>query len=86
MQALSAATVAGLVTIFADDEPTDLYPGRFKVLWVDTVVADYWIGECHQLSGVRRISQNFLITGHTCIEHNFAEAFDLSAKTNTLVY
>ena len=86
MQTLSAAPMAGLVAILADDEPTDLYPGRFKVLGIDAVIANQRISKGHQLAGVGRIGQNFLITGHARIEHNFAEALDLSAKTNTLVY
>ena len=85
MQSAVATPMAGQVAILPNDQSGHLYPGRFKVLGVDTVVADQRISQGHQLPGVGRVGEYLLITRHAGVEHHFSEAFDPGAKANTLV-
>ena len=42
---------------------------------IHAVVPDQGIRHGHNLTGIRRIGQYFLVTGHPGIEHHFAVAF-----------
>jgi len=50
-----------------------------NVFTVDTVVADVWIREGHDLSAVTRVGEDFLVAGERGVEHHFADGVTGSA-------
>ena len=55
--------------------------GLFKVR---SVSANFSRGENHELTSVRRVSQNLLVASHTGVEHGFANGVFLFAKGVTV--
>ena len=55
-----------------DDQAGGKHAARLDVFGVGADVADMGIGQRHQLTGIRRIGQDFLIAGHRGVEHDFA--------------
>jgi hypothetical protein len=53
--------------------------GRFQILGRGAGVADVWIGERDDLSGIGRIGEDFLITGQRGIENDFASSVAFGA-------
>ena len=53
----------------------------FVVGFVRAVVADLRIGQHHDLPGIGRIGEDFLVAGDRGIEDDFARAFDGRTKT-----
>src|SRR5271155_5319863 len=69
---------------FADGQAFDVRLGRFAVRFIGSVVADLGVGEHHDLAGVGRVSEYFLIAGDSGIENDFAGTFDRRTKTVSL--
>ena len=55
----------------------------FIVFRVHPGIADVWIGQGHDLLGIRRIGENFLIAGHGGVEHHFTHGFTRGANGDT---
>jgi hypothetical protein len=61
----------GYVEIAAD-EARNLYPITFHFLIVDTVIANVDVGGYKDLTRIRGVGENFLITCHACVKTDFA--------------
>jgi hypothetical protein len=59
----------------ADDQALDIGLGRLVVRPASAVVADLWVGENDDLTGVGGISGDLLVTGKGSVENNLAQAF-----------
>ncbi len=57
----------------AHDEARDPRPLGFPVLVVHAVIPDHRVGHRDELARIRRIGQDFLITGHTGVEYDLAD-------------
>ncbi len=68
------APVRGNLREFADDERFDVGPRGFFVIQIRADVADVRIRQAHDLPGITGIGENFLVTGETGIENDFAAA------------
>ena len=68
--------------LFADDEAGDLrlVVDALGVLIVDAGVADLRRGHRHDLTGVRRIGQHFLVAGHAGREHDLTDGAGIGAE------
>jgi hypothetical protein len=51
------------------------------VVWVGAIIADLGIGQDNNLPCIRRIGENFLVTGDGSIKNNFPVAFAFRAVT-----
>ena len=71
---------------FSDDETFDVRLRRFLVVNIRAHVADVRIREAHDLPGVTRIGEYFLIAGEAGIENDFAAAARLRARRATAKY
>lgn len=76
---LQVVMEGGLGSPVADDwaegghnEATNLRSMAFLIEQIGSGIADFRVGHGHDLPPVRRIGQNFLVTGHGSIETNFA--------------
>ena len=72
--------VAVEIKILPDNKSGNLRLHRLKVVKIDAVVSDKRIRHRHDLSGVRRVGENLLVTGDTRIKNNLAGNFSLGAK------
>ena len=59
----------------ANDQPLDPWTRGLVVVVVGSVVADLWVGQDNNLSGVGGISKNFLIAGDGSIKNYFPVTF-----------
>ena len=58
--------------------------GGFVVALIRAVVSDLRVGENHDLAGIRRIGEDFLIARDGGIEDHLARSFDGRTKTTAL--
>ena len=65
---------------FLDHETAHVRGLTFLIERVDAVVSDQRIRHRHDLPAIRRIGQNFLITGHRSVEANLTDACAGRAK------
>jgi hypothetical protein len=79
-QALARAPVARLRPVLLDDEPLQERTPRLDVLRVDADVADLRVGHRHQLTAVRRVGEDLLVSGHRGVEHHLADGFAFGAE------
>ena len=49
-----------------------MWTGRLEVFLIHAVVADLRGGHRNDLTVVRRVREDFLVTGHAGVEHHFA--------------
>ena len=59
---------------FADDQPFDVRLAGFFVVAIGADVSDVRVREADDLPGIARVCENFLITGETGVENDFAAA------------
>src|SRR5208337_4950149 len=59
----------------ANDKPFDIRPRGFAILGISPVVSDFGVGKNYNLTGIGRISEDFLITGDGSIKNYFAATF-----------
>ena len=64
--------------------PGNLNPNGFKIIFVNSIISNEWIGEGDDLPGVRGIGQYLLVAGHPGIEDDFTEGNSLRASRFTL--
>ena len=57
----------------ADDHSRNLRRSRFRILGVDSVVADLGRRHHHDLSAIRWVGEDLLIAGHVGREHDFSD-------------
>ncbi len=76
--------VAGKGRKFAHDEALDVRLRRFIIGLVRAVIADFGIRQNDDLPAVRRIGENFLVSGNRGIENDLACPFDRRTKTLSL--
>ncbi len=67
-----AVRVAGRVAMIADHESRNPNAPRFEVMPVDPIVADERVRRDDDLSRVRRVRQDLLVSGHGRVEHDLA--------------
>ena len=60
---------------FFDNKAFDMNGVRLNILIINPVITDQRIGHHHDLAGVGRVSQDFLIAGHGGIKDSFACGF-----------
>ncbi|MBA7686839.1 hypothetical protein ES703_95298 [subsurface metagenome] len=70
----------GLLTFFSDDEASNLYLIRFKVLLIYAIVADKGVGGNDNLPGIGGVGQHLLIPCHAGIKYHFTIGISLSTK------
>ena len=70
----------------ADHETGSVDASGFHVLRRGAVVANMGIRQGHDLTGVRRVGQDFLIAGHGRVEHDFTDRLAIGANGNTFKY
>ena len=81
---LLGAPVARNARKFAHNQAFDDGAGRFAIIVIRAVVADLGIGEDHDLAGVRRVREDFLVAGDRGIENNLAGFIGERTKATTL--
>ena len=59
---------------FSNDERFDIGLGRLFVVDIRTHIADVRIRQAHDLTGIARIGENFLVTSEAGIKNDFAAA------------
>lgn len=62
-----------------DDQPCGVDRGGFGVLGIDAGIADVWIRQGHDLTTVRRVGQDFLVTRHRRVEDNLSDCLPLGS-------
>src|SRR5262252_7013823 len=65
----------------ADNQALDVRARGLAVFRSSTVVADFGVGENNDLSGIGRVSKNFLVAGNGSVENDFAGALAFGAVT-----
>ncbi len=75
LQRLQGTPVGGYCTELAGYESFNLWPTRFLVDFIGPIVADVRISHYDNLTGIGWVREDFLITGHGSVEHNFAGSF-----------
>ncbi|MGB6683952.1 MAG: hypothetical protein WBH24_09920, partial [Candidatus Acidiferrum sp.] len=80
------APVRGNLREFSHNERFDVGPRRFLVIEIRADVADVRISEANDLPGVTGIRKNFLVTGETGIENDFAAAARNRARSAAVKY
>src|SRR5208282_26154 len=63
----------------AYDQPLDVGAHGLAVFGIGAVVSDFRVGQDNDLSGVRRVGENFLVAGNGSIKNDFARALAFSA-------
>ena len=86
LQAFSAAEVAVQQRQVADNQTGSVHRAAFHVFTVGAGVADVRVGEGNDLFAVRRIGEDFLITGHGSVKHHFARSGTFIADGCTVEY
>ena len=81
IERLLAAPTADDGGKLAHDQAGDVGLARLDIERVDAGVADERIGHRHDLPLIRRIGQDFLITGHRRVETNFAVRGQAARRT-----
>ena len=76
LRRLIRAPVARKRRELAHHQTFDEWPSRFIVGLIGAVVADLRVGENHDLSGIRRIGEDFLVAGDGGIENDFTCPLD----------
>jgi hypothetical protein len=71
---------------FPHYERFNIRPAGFFVIGVCADVADMGIRQAHNLPGVARIGENFLVAGKASVENNFAATTGASARRATVKY
>ena len=56
---------------------------RLRVFWIHADIADMRIGERDNLAAIRRVGQNFLITGHGSVEYHLSGRMGLRADRDS---
>ena len=70
----------------AHDERFNVRSRRFLIVHVGADVADMRVRQAHNLARITRVGENFLITGETCIENDFAAAARDRARSSSVKY
>src|SRR4029434_6816114 len=74
----------------AHDKRLEERPAGFDVFGIDAGIPDHRVSHRHNLSGVRRVRQDLLISAHRGVENDFADSFALEsvsfATKNTTVF
>ena len=83
---LSCYAATGNHRTISNDETGCVNLRRFHVIAVATGISDVGVGQRNQLPTIGWIRQDFLVTGHRRIEHDFADRFALSADGNAAEY
>src|SRR5581483_4412507 len=63
----------------AHDQAFDPRARSLVIVLVSAVISDFWIRQNDDLSGVGRVSENFLVSGNGSIKNDFAVAFAFGA-------
>ncbi len=89
-QGLAAAPAAHQGWQVTNHQTGRVHTGRFLVLRIHTGVADMGIGQGDDLTGVGRVGQDLLVTGHGGVEHHLADGLtrgtDGDAMEQTAVF
>ncbi len=80
LRGLVRAPVRGERRKFADDERLDVGLARLLIIAVCAHVADVRIRQAHDLAGVARIGEDFLVACEAGVENDFAAAARASAR------
>src|SRR5450432_816561 len=59
----------------ARDQPFDIGMGGFIVFWIGAVIANLRVGQNNNLARIRRIGENFLVTGERSVKYDFSVTF-----------
>ncbi len=78
------APVTGKKGKITNNKTGSTYLGGLSVLWRDTSVTDMGIGQSNNLPGIRRIGEDFLISGHRGIENDFSTCFTITTNGDTV--
>src|SRR4029077_7932764 len=70
-QTLCRAKIAGTLAQLTDDKTAQVDLAAFGIGRIDAIIADLRISHRDDLSAVRRIGQNLLVTGHARVEDDF---------------
>ena len=74
-QACCGSEITGIRLILFYQKGRNLNAAGFNVFRIDPIVSDKRIGHYHHLPAVRRVGENFLISGHAGIKYNFTRCF-----------
>ncbi len=79
-QAFRCTEVAVHFAVFTDDNARDLWPCGLHIIEIDAVVPDHRIRHGHNLSGVGRVGEDFLVARETGIEDDLPCEFAFSTE------
>ena len=85
-QGFRCTPVAGFKTTFTHYKTAYVWLFGFHIIGIDVVIADMGIGHGYNLPGIRRVCKDFLISGHTGIEHQFSGRFTFRAHSAPFKY
>ena len=84
MQVAVLAPVGRLGHIIADNHPEGSGLNGFHIIAIRAGIANMGKGKGDDLSGIGRVSHNFLIAGHRGVEANLANIRGFRAKARTI--
>ena len=58
----------------ADNQTSGKHTVGFRIFSISTHITNMWVGQSHELSGIGRIGQDFLITGDSSVKHHFTDS------------
>jgi hypothetical protein len=73
-----------LLAVLANHEPFHLNSITFVIVVVHAIIPNQGVGQKKNLTGVTRIRQSFLVTGHARAEDDLPGYFRFGAKTLSL--
>ena len=77
--------IAWFFTIFFNNESKYIRNQTFKVITVDPAVSNGRICHHNDLSIIRQITQDFLVSTHTRLENQFSHLVIVATKSNTFI-